>query len=80
MCNNFRQRKKFFVYLGIALPIAGAFIGRRSLRGLICIPIFNGRKSKEPAKLEELFSDGGILQENYYFKKIVLSNAQYGDR
>ena len=51
-----------------------------SLRGLICIPIFNGRKSKEPAKLEELFSDGGILQENYYFKKIVLSNAQYGDR
>lgn len=74
------SKNSYLVYLGIVFTIAGAFVGRRSLRGLICIAIFNSRKSKELAKLEELYSCGGISQEDYYSQKIALLNAEYGDR
>ena len=76
-CAIFGMHSKFLVTLGLALCIVGAFIGRRSLRGFICIAVFNKAKNKELEKLEAIFAGGGISQEEYYARKIQLLNAEY---
>ncbi len=69
----------FLVYPTFVFILAGVFIGRRSSRRLTHIWIFNKKKEKELEKLEAIYSGGGILQEEYFAKKIALLNAEYGD-
>ncbi|MCM1165725.1 MAG: hypothetical protein NC299_01945 [Lachnospiraceae bacterium] len=63
----------------VILAAIGAIFGRRSIRGLICISVFEKAKAKELEKLEAIFSGGGISQEDYYSKKIALLNTEYDD-
>lgn len=72
-------RNAVLTAFGFIFAISGAVIGRRSLRGLICIAAFNRRKSKELEKLEAIFSGGGISQEEYFTRKVKLLNSEYGD-
>ncbi len=72
--------KIVLIVLAIVFAIVGADFGRRSIRGLIRVAVFNRNKSKELEKLEAIFSGGGISHEEYYARKIQLLNAEYNDR
>ena len=81
VCGMFGTMKHntVLIVLAFVFAIVGAGFGRRSLRGLMCIPVFNRTKSQELDKLEAIFSGGGISQEEYHARKIQLLNAEYCD-
>lgn len=68
------------IVLALVFAIVGAGLGRRSIRGLIRVAVFNRNRAKELEKLEAIFSGGGISQEEYYARKIQLLNAECDDR
>ena len=67
------------IVFDFVFAIVGAGFGRRSLRRLMCISVFNRKKAQELEKLEAIFAGGGISQEEYHACKIQLLNAEYGD-
>lgn len=71
------EKNRLLLILAFVFTIVGAGFGRRSIKGLICVAVFNRSKSKELEKLEAIFSGGGISQEEYYARKIQLLNAEY---
>lgn len=71
---------KVLIVLAVVLAIVGAGFGRPSVRGLICVSVFNRKKEQELQKLEAIFAGGGITQEEYYARKIQLLNAEYDNK
>lgn len=68
------------IVLAFVLAIVGAGFGRPSVRGLICVSVFNRKKEQELQKLEAIFAGGGITQGEYYARKIQLLNAEYDNK
>ena len=71
---------KILIVLAFIFTIVGVGFGRPSVRGLMCISVFNRKKAQELQKLEAIFSGGGITQEEYYARKIQLLNAEYDNK